>query len=81
MEADLIAANRKQQAAQGRVAARRLTRLEFEYTLQDILGIGGNLKAIYHLRTPRPSLPTLPRSRASRLCTFAATEGRGRRAR
>ena len=44
MEADLIAANRKQQAAQGRVAARRLTRLEFEYTLQDILGIGGNLK-------------------------------------
>ena len=26
------------------MAARRLTRLEFEYTLQDILGIGGNLK-------------------------------------
>ena len=44
LEVDLIAANRKQQAAQGRVAARRLTRLEFEYTLQDILGIGGNLK-------------------------------------
>ena len=44
LEADLSAANLKEQAAQGRVAARRLTRLEFEYTLQDILGIGGNLK-------------------------------------
>ena len=44
LEADLIAANRKKQATQGRVAARRLTRLEFEYTLQDILGMGGNLK-------------------------------------
>ncbi|MDP7051945.1 MAG: DUF1592 domain-containing protein, partial [Verrucomicrobiota bacterium] len=44
LEADLRTTNLKQQAAQGRVAARRLTRLEFEYTLQDILGIGGNLK-------------------------------------
>jgi hypothetical protein len=44
LEADLRAANLKQQDAEGRVAARRLTRLEFEYTLQDILGIGGNLK-------------------------------------
>ena len=44
LEADLRTANLKQQAAQGRVAARRLTRLEFEYTLQDILGIRGNLK-------------------------------------
>ena len=44
LKADLSAANLKEQAAQGRVAARRLTRLEFEYTLQDILGIGGNLK-------------------------------------
>ena len=43
LEADLRAANLKQQDAEGRVAARRLTRLEFEYTLQDILGIGGNL--------------------------------------
>ena len=44
LEADLRAANLNQQDAEGRVAARRLTRLEFEYTLQDILGIGGNLK-------------------------------------
>ena len=44
LEAALRTANLKQQAAQGRVAARRLTRLEFEYTLQDILGIGGKLK-------------------------------------
>ena len=44
LEADLRAANLKKQDAEGRVAARRLTRLEFEYTLQDILGIGGNLK-------------------------------------
>ena len=43
LKADLSAANLKEQAAQGRVVARRLTRLEFEYTLQDILGIGGNL--------------------------------------
>ena len=43
LEADLRTANLKQQATQGRVAARRLTRLEFEYTLQDILGVRGNL--------------------------------------
>ena len=43
LEADLRTANLKQQAAQGRVAARRLTRLEFEYTLQDVLGVRGNL--------------------------------------
>ncbi|MCP4211850.1 MAG: sulfatase-like hydrolase/transferase, partial [Halieaceae bacterium] len=35
--------NLKQQQAQGRVPVRRLTRLELEYTLQDILGVRGNL--------------------------------------
>ena len=44
LEEDLRAANLKEQESEGRVAARRLTRLEFEYTLQDILGIRGNLK-------------------------------------
>jgi hypothetical protein len=43
LEEDLRVANLNEQDAEGRVAARRLTRLEFEYTLQDILGIGGNL--------------------------------------
>jgi len=44
LQADLRATNLKQQATEGRVPARRLTRLEFEYTLQDIFGIQGNLK-------------------------------------
>ena len=35
--------NLKQQQAHGRVPVRRLTRLELEYTLQDILGVRGNL--------------------------------------
>ena len=43
LEADLRAANLKQQATEGRVPARRLTRLEFEYTLQDILGVRGDI--------------------------------------
>jgi len=43
LKADLSAADLKQQASEGRVPARRLTRLEFEYTLQDILGVRGNL--------------------------------------
>ena len=40
---DLRATNLKQQETNGRVPSRRLTRLEFEYTLQDLLGIRGDL--------------------------------------
>ena len=43
LEADLRHENLKQQQAHGRVPVRRLTRLELEYTLQDILGVRGNL--------------------------------------
>ena len=43
LEADLRNENLKQQQAHGRVPVRRLTRLELEYTLQDILGVRGNL--------------------------------------
>ena len=43
LEAGLRTENLKQQQAHGRVPVRRLTRLELEYTLQDILGVRGNL--------------------------------------
>ena len=43
LEADLRHENLNQQQAHGRVPVRRLTRLELEYTLQDILGVRGNL--------------------------------------
>ena len=35
--------NRQRQETHGRVPSRRLTRLEYEHTLHDLLGIGGNI--------------------------------------
>ena len=40
---ELRNANLKSQEKFGRVPSRRLSRLEFEYTLHDLLGIGGSL--------------------------------------
>ena len=39
----LTEANRRQQHNEGRVPSRRLSRLEYEHTLHDLLGIGGQI--------------------------------------
>jgi len=43
LEKELFEVNRRQQAVHGRVPSRRLSRLEYEHTLHDLLGIGGDI--------------------------------------
>ena len=43
LETNLFNVNRHQQQTIGRAASRRLSRLEYEHTLRDLLGIGGDL--------------------------------------
>ncbi|TWU38543.1 DUF1592 domain-containing protein [Novipirellula artificiosorum] len=43
LEKELFEVNRRQQAAHGRVPSRRLSRLEYEHTLHDLLGVGGQI--------------------------------------
>lgn len=43
LQESLLSESRRQQAERGRVPARRLTKLEFGYTLQDLLGIRGDV--------------------------------------
>ncbi|MEE2642516.1 MAG: DUF1592 domain-containing protein [Planctomycetota bacterium] len=43
LEKRLYQANRKRQQSRGRVPSRRLSRLQYEHTLQDLLDIGGKL--------------------------------------
>ena len=43
LQAELKHVNRRSQQEVGRVPTRRLTRQEYEYTLHDLLGIGGDL--------------------------------------
>lgn len=40
---NLVEVNRRQQLTEGRVPSRRLSRLEYEHTLHDLLGIGGQI--------------------------------------
>lgn len=44
LKRNLSSANKTARRASGRVPARRLTRLEYEYTVQDLLGISGEFK-------------------------------------
>jgi len=43
LEKELFKVNRRQQQKRGRVPSRRLSRLEYEHTLHDLLGIGGDI--------------------------------------
>lgn len=43
LEGELKRANRQRQQRIGRLPSRRLTRLEYEHTLHDLLGIGGDI--------------------------------------
>ena len=43
LESELKQANQRSQKTIGRVPSRRLSRMEFEHTLHDLLGIGGDL--------------------------------------
>ncbi len=43
LEKELFEVNRQQQQKHGRVPSRRLSRLEYEHTLHDLLGIGGDI--------------------------------------
>ena len=43
LEKELFEVNRRQQQKRGRVPSRRLSRTEYEHTLQDLLGIGGDI--------------------------------------
>ena len=43
LRTELTSANRRLHETSGRVATRRLSRQEYEYTLQDLLGIGGDV--------------------------------------
>ncbi|PHQ34898.1 DUF1592 domain-containing protein [Rhodopirellula bahusiensis] len=43
LNTNLIDVNRQQQQNNGRVPSRRLSRLEYEHTLHDLLGIGGDI--------------------------------------
>ena len=43
LKTKLFKVNRRQQQTHGRVPSRRLSRLEFEHTLHDLLGIGGDI--------------------------------------
>ena len=43
LEKALFEVNRRQQQKHGRVPSRRLSRLEYEHTLHDLLGIGGDI--------------------------------------
>ena len=43
LRTQLVAVNRRRQLTQGRVPSRRLSRIEYEHTLHDLLGIGGRI--------------------------------------
>ena len=43
LNTELLDANRQHQQTKGRVPSRRLSRLEYEHTLHDLLGIGGQI--------------------------------------
>ena len=43
LKSKLTETNRRQQLIRGRVPSRRLSRLEYEHTLHDLLGIGGQI--------------------------------------
>jgi len=59
LQRSLTAANREKQKLQGRVPARRLTKLELEYTLHDLLSIDGEVAASVPAETDSGSFDTV----------------------
>ena len=59
LQRSLTAANRAQQEEQGRVPARRLTKLELEYTLHDLLSIDGEVTASVPAETDSGNFDTV----------------------
>ncbi|MGB0144455.1 MAG: DUF1587 domain-containing protein, partial [Akkermansiaceae bacterium] len=64
LKRDLLDESLAKQKKEGRAPVRRLTRTEYEYTLHDLLGIGGDLSS---------KLP--PESMTSRFDTIASNQG------
>ncbi|MCS1411918.1 MAG: hypothetical protein M2R45_05120 [Verrucomicrobia subdivision 3 bacterium] len=73
LKKELEAANLAAQVENGRVLVRRLTRTEYEYTLQDLLGIPGAIwRSTYRLKMIQSVLTRFRPNRASHRCMCSA---------
>ncbi len=60
LKTKLFNVNRQQQQTHGRVPSRRLSRLEYEHTLHDLLGIGGDIARYLPPKTKSDTFDVVP---------------------